>query len=311
MSEFMKKICRLLGLNYVWWHWRWLNFKRRLKESFSAVGTPARGLRDRRTICRCGALAGPGQRRCAVCGERLPSAVGRALRGILAPAGLGRAPVTGLLAAVIILDFLAQTAMGGAEGLLRPGVIALLRSGALETQLVAMGQWWRLLTCIFVHIGIIHLLFNLSALFSVSRFLEPEIGSTRFLTLFLLTGIAGSALSFALRGEVVMAGASGALFGLIGFSVAYYRRQGGAAARSIQSFMLRWAAYGFLFGLMVRADNFAHAGGFAAGFLIGSVMEIRADARARMAPFWGALAAVLFGAALLSFVLLIRTPLPI
>jgi hypothetical protein len=62
---------------------------------------------------------------------------------------------------------------------------------------------------------------------------------------------------------------------------------------------------------MVRADNFAHAGGFAAGFLIGSAMEIRSDARARMAPFWNALAATLFAAAILSFVLLIRTPLVI
>ena len=307
----MKKICRLLGLNYVWWHWRWLNFKRRITDSFSAGRSPSRGSSAGRSICRCGALAGAGQRRCAVCGERLPSAAGRALRGILGSAGLGRAPVTGVLATAIILDFLAQAAMGGAEGILRPGVIALLRSGALETQLVAMGQWWRLLTCIFVHIGIIHLLFNLSALFSVSRFLEPEIGSSRFLALFLLTGIAGSASSYALRGEVVMAGASGAIFGLIGFSVAFYRRQGGTAARSIQAFMLRWAAYGFLFGLMVRADNIAHAGGFGAGFLIGSIMEIRSDQRARLAPLWNALAAVLLGAALLSFVLLIRTPLPI
>jgi len=174
---------------------------------------------------------------------------------------------------------------------------------------VAAGQWWRLLTCVFVHIGLIHLIFNLSALFSISRFLEPEIGSARFLSTFLLTGIAGSALSFSLRGEVVMAGASGALFGLIGFSVAYYRRQGGAAARQIQAFMLRWAAYGFIFGLMVRADNLAHAGGFGAGFLIGTLMEIRADQRARMAPFWNALAAVLFGAVILSFFLLARTPL--
>ena len=89
------------------------------------------------------------------------------------------------------------------------------------------------------------------------------------------------------------AGASGAIFGLIGFAIPYFRRQGSARARDIQTFMVRWALYAFFFGLIVRADNFAHAGGFAAGFLLGSVMEFREDERRRRDPFWKVVAGFL------------------
>jgi rhomboid protease GluP len=71
--------------------------------------------------------------------------------------------------------------------------------------------------------------------------------------------------------------------------------------------MIRWALYAFLFGFFVRADNFAHAGGFAAGFLIGSIMEIREDEKLRRAPVWKASALILSAALMTGFVLLIRS----
>jgi rhomboid protease GluP len=311
MSEFWKKLCRLLGLNYTWWHWRWLNFKKRMRESFSTDRNSVRHLKSRQKICRCGALAGADDRTCSVCGARLPSAAGQFLGKVFGLIRPGVSPVTAGLVTVMTVDFLLQLVISGGGGFLRPGIVSLLRAGAMESQLVAAGQWWRLLTCVFVHIGIIHFLFNMYALVSVSQFLEREIGSARFFCLFLLTGAGGSLASYALHGEIVMAGASGAIFGLIGFSIAFFRRHGGAAARNIQSFMIRWAIYGFFFGLMVRADNFAHAGGFAAGFLLGAVMEIREDERLRRAFIWKIAAGLLFAALAFSFYSLVNFRLPV
>jgi rhomboid protease GluP len=105
-----------------------------------------------------------------------------------------------------------------------------------------------------------------------------------------------------------MAGASGALFGLIGFSISYFRREGGVRSREIQAFMVRWAIYGFIFGLLVRADNIAHAGGFAAGYALGLLMEIRQDERMRRDGVWKALAGLLLLVLLAAFYFLINAP---
>jgi rhomboid protease GluP len=308
MSDFLKKLSRSLGISYVWWHWRWLNFKKRWQGFFSLDKNIVRYFRSNQKICkRCGALAGSRDRRCAVCGARLPSAAAHFLYkifGLLVP---GPSPVTAVLAALIGLNFVVQVISSGGPALLTPSIGSLLRVGALDSRLVASGEWWRLMTCIFVHIGLIHFLFNTIALLSVSNFLEQEIGSSRYLSIFLLAGLGGSAASYVLHTRILAAGASGAIFGLIGFSISYFRRLGGARARDIQGFMIRWAIYAFVFGLFVRADNIAHAGGLATGFLLGSVIEYREDERQRRAPAWNAIAGFLGLALVVSFILLART----
>ncbi len=307
MSDFWKKVSESLGLSYTWWHWRWLNFKKRLAGSFSTDKNVFRHLRSSQKICRnCGAIAGAQDRRCSVCGARLPSAAGNFLYKVFGLIMPGVSPATAAITAIIGINFLAQVISSGGTALLSPSLESLLGSGALDSRLVAAGQWWRLLTCVFVHIGIIHFLFNMYALLSVSSFLEEEIGAARYLSLFLLTGLGGSLASDLLHVRIISAGASGAIFGLIGFSISYFRRQGGVRARDIQGFMLRWALYAFIFGFFVRADNFAHAGGFAAGFLLGSLMELREEEKRRRASLWKAVASVLCAALALGFVLLVR-----
>jgi rhomboid protease GluP len=308
MSEFLKKLSKSLGLSYTWWHWRWLNFKNRWAGFFSTDRNVVRHLRSAQKICRkCGALAGPGERRCSICGARLPSAAGNFLYKVFGLIVPGASPATAVLTAAIGVNFIVQVLTSGGAALLSPGLDSLVRAGAMDSRLVAAGEWWRLLTCVFVHIGAIHFLFNMYALLSVSSFLEEEIGPARYMSLFLLSGLGGSAASYLLHARVVSAGASGAIFGLIGFAISYFRRQRSARGRDIQSFMVRWALYAFVFGLLVRADNYAHAGGFAAGFLLGTVMEYREDERRRRDALWKVVAGVLALALVAGFILLVRS----
>jgi rhomboid protease GluP len=308
MSEFLKKLAKSLGISYVWWHWRWLNFKKRWAQFFSTDKNVIRHLKSTQKICRkCGALAGAHDRRCPVCGARLPSAAGNFLYKVFGLVTPGVSPVTLALSTLIAVNFLAMVVASHGASLFSPRIESLIRAGALDSYLVAAGQWWRLLTCIFVHIGLIHVLFNMFALLSVSRFLEEELGPARYLSLFLLSGLGGSIATDFLRVRVLSAGASGAIFGLIGFSILYFRRQGSARGRDIQGFMIRWGIYAFVFGLIFGADNLAHLGGLATGLVLGAVMETREDEKQRRAPLWRFIAAALGIALVASFVLLLRS----
>jgi rhomboid protease GluP len=314
MSEFLKRLSKALGLSYTWWHWRWLNFKSRWAGYFSRDSNTARYLRSGQRICRrCGTLASPGERRCSVCGARLPSAAGSFLYRIFGLIMPGVSPATAFLAALIVGNFLYEVLASGGAALLSPRSATLDMAGALNSGLVLQGQWWRLLTCIFVHIGLIHILFNVYAFLTVSSFIETEIGTARYLSLFLLAGAGGSAATLLIRlvllhSGVLSAGASGAIFGLIGFAIPYFSRLRSERGRDVRSFMIRWAIYAFVFGFFVGADNLAHAGGFAAGFVLGSLVETREDVKRRRDPFWKALATLLTLVLIASFVLLHLNP---
>jgi rhomboid protease GluP len=174
---------------------------------------------------------------------------------------------TYVLLAINIVVFLAMTALGGSEN-----VNTLVFFGAKYNPYIIAGQYWRLLTACFVHVGIIHLLFNSYALYVFGSEVERRYGGGRFLALYLLSGVGGSTLSF-LGSPRLAAGASGAIFGLVGAMIAYfatYREQFGAWGKRRLSSVLLVAGYNLVFGFIASGiDNYAHVGGLLAGLLIG------------------------------------------
>jgi rhomboid protease GluP len=181
-------------------------------------------------------------------------------------ARLAESPTTvALLAAQVAVLAFVTLRLGDATD-----AAVLVRAGALERGRVWSGEWWRLLTAAFLHIGWIHLAINVAFGFGWCRMVERALGSWRFLALWLCSAAAGSATSL-LASDQVGAGASGALLGMIGAVLALHRR----ALPSWRAFVKSppviqvtvWLAIFTAVTLARRmpVDHAAHAGGLVAG----------------------------------------------
>jgi rhomboid protease GluP len=163
--------------------------------------------------------------------------------------------------------FLGMTVDGGSEN-----SDTLIRWQANFAPLVMEGEYWRLFTANFLHIGIAHILFNSYALYSLGAQAESLYGPRRFVVLYLLSGISGAVFSFAFT-HGLSAGASTSLFGLFGALVAYFykhRKDLGALGQQQLISLGLTLLINVLFGLTnPRIDNWGHAGGFIGGIILG------------------------------------------
>lgn len=180
-------------------------------------------------------------------------------------------PATVIIAVANVAIFLLVEANGGSTD-----TATLVHFGALERGRIWDGEFWRLATAMFLHIGWVHLLWNTVMMFGWCLGAERALGTLRFATVYLLSGIGASATSM-LCHDVVAAGASGAGFGVVGvILVLYYVRLGSLRSwwedkqvRQILVTCAVWFAIGFL---ALNMDNYAHLGGLAFGAAISFAM---------------------------------------
>lgn len=219
-----------------------------------------------------------------------------------------------LIRVIIFLNLVLFTAMilqGVAAGrgmrpLLNPDTALLVHSGAQYWPLVlGEGEWWRCVTYAFTHGGLIHLAFNMVVLFQIGPLLEFEIGKARFIFLYVFTALTGTAAGYFWHPMIVVVGASGSLFGLIGFAALYYHRMGDTVALQRRNFMLQWAVFAFIFGLLVGADNAGHLGGAVGGAVLGLILPIRGPLLRRTDPLFNTLGLLSVAAVVLSLGLLV------
>ena len=149
----------------------------------------------------------------------------------------------------------------------------LINFGAMFGPRIVAGEYWRLFIAMFLHSGLVHLLMNGLGLFMVGSLVERRFGHLRFLLVYLLAGLFGSLASFGLNSVAVGAGASGAIFGVLGALVAFFlvhRNIFGIEGRQSLVGVLMVAGFILASGIQTeQVDNWAHIGGFVAGFLIG------------------------------------------
>lgn len=188
---------------------------------------------------------------------------------------LGKARVTPVLIGLNLLVFIAMLASG--ISFTNPTVLQLLQWGANFGPLDRSGQWWRLLAACFLHIGFLHIAFNMYVLYQVGPFTERLFGGARYLAVYLLAGIGGNLLGLWLHPMTVSAGASGAIFGVYGGLLAFLLRERAAlrpeAVRSIGQSALIFIGFNLFYGAAsAHTDLTAHIGGLATGFLAGLVL---------------------------------------
>jgi membrane associated rhomboid family serine protease len=224
-----------------------------------------------RPICPDCMTVTPVGMRCPEC-ARQRTRVTRGVPGLRA----GAAPATYALIAINVAAFLAQLASGGGAGFEAGGTV--YEHAALYGPAVADGDWWRIVTAGFLHAGLVHLGFNMFALFILGTLLEPGIGTPRFLAVYFISLLAGSFGALLLSPDAVTVGASGAIFGLMSAAFIIARHRGiEQLAGQIGVFILINLAF------TVGASHISiggHLGGLVGGALA-ALLIVFAERRAR------------------------------
>ncbi|WP_121615048.1 rhomboid family intramembrane serine protease [Virgibacillus halodenitrificans] len=181
----------------------------------------------------------------------------------------GKPFLTYLLLAVNILLFILLEANGGSQS-----IPTLIEFGAKYNPDIMAGEWWRIVSSMFLHIGLLHLFMNMLAVYYLGIAVERMYGSWRFIVIYFLAGIGGGIASFAFS-QHVSAGASGALFGLFGALLFFGLHYKKIFFQTMGKNVLILIGINILFGFLVpQIDNAAHLGGLIAGFIAASITHL-------------------------------------
>ncbi len=158
---------------------------------------------------------------------------------------------------------------------LSPSINSLILLGGTGT--IPIGQyhmWWSLLSANYLHGGILHIFFNMVALWQIGPLVVQEYGAYRMLAIYTLSGVGGFLVSY-LAGVPLTIGASAAICGLIGATLYFGKSRGGQYGQMIYQQILGWVIAIFAFGFLVpgmNINNWAHGGGLACGVLAGYLL---------------------------------------
>lgn len=203
-------------------------------------------------------------------------------------ADYGSIIVTQTIIAINVLAFIAIVGMGA--NLMEPSPAVLLKAGANYGPLTLSGEWWRLLTSLFLHFGLMHLVLNMSALYQIGQIMERISGRSIFLLNYLGCGVMASFASVYFNNNVVSAGASGAIFGMFGSLIGYFLREKQGipmdVVKKLRNSALVFALLNLIMGFTVSGiDNAAHIGGFLTGLILGFLTALPLESNSRKNQF--------------------------
>lgn len=238
----------------------------------------------------CGTLVGANATRCHQCGANLTFSLAAASKSLsrLMPS---TSPVTYTILALCCVLYIVSLLLtiriagftepgGGVLGMLDIGIIRSntlyeLGSSIPLPLILALHQPWRFVTAIFLHVSLLHIIFNMWVLMDVGPQIEELYGSARYIFIYVFTGVVGFVLSSAAHRWSV--GASGALLGLIGVLLALSIGRKSAGMQMLRGQLIVWLVIIFVWGFLSQGvDNYAHAGGLVSGFVLGKIMSDRA-----------------------------------
>ncbi|HXW13269.1 MAG TPA: rhomboid family intramembrane serine protease [Terriglobia bacterium] len=282
----------------LWFQWQ--RFKKIFASSMGAQGSSSGS--TVRMCPHCRALIDRDAKVCPLCGEAIgpvrarggSSTPGRIMGVLPIPTTASSVIIVANLALYVISWYLTQNteatqlygapSMGGIDG------NVLMRLGAKSPYILA-GQWWRLVTAMFLHAGLLHIGMNMWCLMDLGPEVESLFSTTKFIVLYLVTGIAGFILSTWWSPFGLSVGASGAIMGLIGVLIGTSFHHG-HLGKEYRSQLWKWVLYIAIFGIFFNADNAAHFGGLATGLAFGYLVPEGEPETRPSENLWNALAMV-------------------
>jgi rhomboid protease GluP len=285
--EQLAKLLNSLGLNGTRLLWKWNRRRRGLAEAGLKTEILWRSAKGKHKMCpSCRALVDRSARVCPDCGTTLSGVrapgIGRTVSNLLP----GVSAATSVLMLVngfwFLLMIMAQIKSGSSGGPVSPfspfDLELMVRFGAgisrervLSTGMVTGGEWWRLITPMFLHGGMMHFLFNSYLLLNLGPLVEEIYGTPRYWVIYLTCGIAGNMASELPR-YVITVGASGAIMGLIGLLLVHGFRSGGVLGQTMKSLLFRLIIYSVILSLIFNIDHLNHIGGLACGALLALIV---------------------------------------
>lgn len=216
--------------------------------------------------------------------------------------GVGGHYVTYTLIGINVLVFIAMAVSG--VSVVDPTADDILRWGGNMRAYTADGEWWRLITNMFEHIGILHLFLNMYALFMIGLYLEPVLSRWKFLAAYLSAGVLASITSLWWSADRVSAGASGAIFGMYGLFVALLTTNmiDKKMRKALLQSMAVFVVYNLIYGLKGNIDNAVHIGGLVSGFVLGYIYYFfqKKDRQAKLFPAVALVLAIIISVKVLS-----------
>lgn len=197
------------------------------------------------------------------------------------------ATVTNLIIALNVVAFVVLAGVFNAGWVTANNLMPYIRYGANNGAATTDGEWWRLVTSMFMHFGILHIGLNMWALWNTGPFLEKLQGRALFAITYLGSGLAGGFVSILWNGDKAWsAGASGAIFGVIGGIIGFLLREKQRVPRGILQAMMRnmltFVALNIFLGFSIHGiDNADHLGGLTGGFALSWLLAMPVDREAR------------------------------
>ena len=230
----------------------------------------------------CRRLINKNEQRCPYCGLRNPGSRWKNIsigKGLLGPDRIV-INIISVNVAMFILSILINPASIGFSAnplsFLSPGSKSLLLLGATGTiPIDQFHRWWTVLSANYLHGSIMHILFNMLALWQIGPIILQEYGSYRMVSIYTLSGVGGYLASY-LAGVPFTLGASAAICGLIGAALYFGKSRGGQFGQAVYQQVGGWAVVILIFGFLVpEINNWAHGGGILCGALTGFLLGYR------------------------------------
>jgi rhomboid protease GluP len=308
-------LLNLLGLRSSEWEWRKSRWRMSLEAKIASWEMTERGIRAPVRMCPvCRELVDRNLSTCTACGASMTGVAGGGSKRLYQAILPHFSSLTSVLMTVNVimlalpLIIWGAAPAGGIFSILSPSGPVMLAFGAKWMGwILGLSQYWRLVTAGFLHFGVIHLAMNSYALTILGPLVEESFGWRKTLFIYTVCDIGAFAASAFFRPETLSAGASGPLFGMLGFAFVFARFRAGSRGRAVSQQLMGFITPAIVMLFLPGIDNAAHIGGFITGAALAMLLDAGEPATPQSKRIWSAITLLTLCILIGSFAMMVVT----